>query len=124
MDTKSCSEIEDFACDDACGPLHSVNRVDGTVEGSCSDVSTGNYAFRSSSGTLVVRVTCSGGQKISSGEFFDVGDEAPCESFGLSCKPASGTMSIVEREGRRWVTGACECKSRAYDFDVPFHIEI
>lgn len=133
LDTMTCGQIADGDCRSACEPLlDAANASPGTLTGACTSTSRSNYAFRSSSGNLLVALACDGVTiEINAGRHFSVGERFGCGSVTAwqgtetgTCPTALGEISIGERDGRRWVTGSCFCADTQLNFEVPYRISL
>ncbi|MDB4961181.1 MAG: hypothetical protein JWP01_1180 [Myxococcales bacterium] len=129
VDTKTCGEVSSGACVQSCAPLkQTINAVPGTVTGGCTSSSTGSFAAKSYSGDLLMQIDCATDFEIVISPYFDtVGSSKPCGKFrsseGASCPTTStGTVAIIERDGRRWAKGTCSCSGVSVTFDLPFRI--
>ncbi len=133
LETMTCGQVANGDCRTACEPLlDAANASPGTLTGACSSTSRSNYALRSSAGNLLVRLACDGVSiEINPGRHFTVGERFACGSLTAwdgpdtgTCPMALGEIRIVERDGRRWVTGNCFCADTQLNFDVPYRLSL
>jgi hypothetical protein len=131
LDSTTCGEIDSGDCSEACEPLNdAIADVEGTVSGSCNTIQRGNRAFKGDS-SLVIELICEtgGATFIRPGPMSSVGETKACGSYrnllaGVDCPQANGTVTIVQKDGRRWLTGSCACAGLFVQFDVPYIIGI
>jgi hypothetical protein len=131
MDTKTCGDIAAGMCAASCKPLFdTVNSVPGKVSGGCTSMTSSNFAIKSSQGNLLLQFDCTPDVQIIPGPYFDtIGTSKPCGKFMSSdlaqnCTDAAGTVTIQERDGRRWAVGSCSCSGASLTFELPFRIAL
>lgn len=132
LDTMTCRAIDEGDCAPACKPLFdTINGTPGRVTGACTSMTTDTFATRSNMGNLLISLGCPSADDIEivPGPYFDtVGTSRPCGRFDFAsfsrtdCANATGTVTIVERDSRRWVDGTCTCSGVSVTFQAPLRI--